>query len=333
MIKFYRRIRQKMIIKNKFSKYLIYAIGEIVLVVIGILIALFINNKNQTYQTEKKANTLLLEVLEDLEHTILSSNTQLVVYSEKQKGFDLVIGNRLTLKDYADSKYNNLTYLTTSSLSGKIRRLAYNNLVKEINEIPKKLKPIVKELTNFYNNDNSDKYNQIVEKQSIDNIKNRAENYKWFSPSVDNIKNEGMINYMLNDYKYKNEVSFYARLARSHMAYLLDDKKKAENLYLKISKFLNITVKDGIFDISNNVNETLDGEWGSKDYPDYKFLFFLKKEKLFYKTNIDTTTIKLHTISNLKLIDNSLFFYTVEQEKNDTILKINGIAKFRKIEK
>jgi hypothetical protein len=43
MIKVFRKIRQKMLTENKFGKYLLYAIGEIILVVIGILIALQIN--------------------------------------------------------------------------------------------------------------------------------------------------------------------------------------------------------------------------------------------------------------------------------------------------
>ena len=47
MIKFFRRIRQKMLSENKFSKYLLYALGEIILVVIGILIALQVNNWNE----------------------------------------------------------------------------------------------------------------------------------------------------------------------------------------------------------------------------------------------------------------------------------------------
>lgn len=46
MIKFFRQIRQQLLTENKFSKYLMYAIGEIILVVIGILIALSINNRN-----------------------------------------------------------------------------------------------------------------------------------------------------------------------------------------------------------------------------------------------------------------------------------------------
>lgn len=46
MIKFFRRIRQQLLTENKFSKYVLYAIGEIILVVVGILIALSINNWN-----------------------------------------------------------------------------------------------------------------------------------------------------------------------------------------------------------------------------------------------------------------------------------------------
>ncbi len=60
MIKFFRKIRQKLLSENKFSKYLIYAIGEIILVVIGILIALQVNNQNQV-ENEKKALKNYLE--------------------------------------------------------------------------------------------------------------------------------------------------------------------------------------------------------------------------------------------------------------------------------
>ncbi|MGZ0015714.1 DUF6090 family protein [Yeosuana sp. AK3] len=66
MIKFFRKIRQKMLTENKFSKYLIYAIGEIILVVIGILIALQINNWNETRQIKKVEKEILYVLLEDL---------------------------------------------------------------------------------------------------------------------------------------------------------------------------------------------------------------------------------------------------------------------------
>ncbi|MGB5316110.1 MAG: DUF6090 family protein [Robiginitalea sp.] len=52
MIKFFRKIRQRLLTENNFNRYLVYAIGEIILVVIGILIALQINNWNQNRLNE-----------------------------------------------------------------------------------------------------------------------------------------------------------------------------------------------------------------------------------------------------------------------------------------
>lgn len=59
MIKFFRKIRKNLITENKFRKYLLYAIGEIILVVIGILIALAINNTNQNRVIQQKEQTYL----------------------------------------------------------------------------------------------------------------------------------------------------------------------------------------------------------------------------------------------------------------------------------
>lgn len=67
MIKFFRKTRQRMLTENKFSKYLLYAIGEIILVVIGILIALQINNWNEDKKSRQQELTILENILHDLE--------------------------------------------------------------------------------------------------------------------------------------------------------------------------------------------------------------------------------------------------------------------------
>ena len=71
MIKFFRHIRKSLLMENKTSKYVKDAIGEIVLVVIGILIALSINNWNEARKEKLKATTILeairLDMLDDLE--------------------------------------------------------------------------------------------------------------------------------------------------------------------------------------------------------------------------------------------------------------------------
>ena len=67
MIHFFRRIRQGLLSQNRFSKYLLYAIGEVVLVVLGILIALNINNWNELKKKKRDERGLLIAVLENLE--------------------------------------------------------------------------------------------------------------------------------------------------------------------------------------------------------------------------------------------------------------------------
>ena len=64
MIKFFRSIRQRLLTQGKTSKYLTYAIGEIILVVIGILIALQINDWSGTQKLER-TNVLLMERMQE----------------------------------------------------------------------------------------------------------------------------------------------------------------------------------------------------------------------------------------------------------------------------
>ncbi len=66
MIKFFRKIRQKTLTENKFGKYLTYAIGEIILVVIGILIALSINNWNEDRKAKTYENQVYNQIYDDL---------------------------------------------------------------------------------------------------------------------------------------------------------------------------------------------------------------------------------------------------------------------------
>ena len=63
MSKIFRKIRQSFLLENKTFKYLKYAIGEIILVVIGILIALAINNYSERKKERKKEQAYLKKPL------------------------------------------------------------------------------------------------------------------------------------------------------------------------------------------------------------------------------------------------------------------------------
>lgn len=67
MIRFFRTIRQNLLAQNRFTRYLVYALGEILLVVIGILIALQINMWNENRKNDKLKDVYILSLIKDLE--------------------------------------------------------------------------------------------------------------------------------------------------------------------------------------------------------------------------------------------------------------------------
>ena len=74
MIKFFSSIRKRLLSENKITRYLIYAFGEIILVVFGILIALSINNWNEDKKNNEYVSVILKEIYYDL------SNDYSIIY-------------------------------------------------------------------------------------------------------------------------------------------------------------------------------------------------------------------------------------------------------------
>ena len=70
MLHFFRRIRRGLLSDNRFRKYLIYAIGEIFLVMIGILLALQVNNWNEQRKAKHQEIKLLKQLNSDLERNL-----------------------------------------------------------------------------------------------------------------------------------------------------------------------------------------------------------------------------------------------------------------------
>ncbi|PQJ78649.1 DUF6090 family protein [Polaribacter porphyrae] len=84
MIKFFRHIRKSLLEQNKMGKYFKYAIGEIILVVIGILIALGINNWNEN----RKSKLVERDVLNNIYENLGVDSTQFNYYNNQYKQID-----------------------------------------------------------------------------------------------------------------------------------------------------------------------------------------------------------------------------------------------------
>ncbi|WP_340156385.1 DUF6090 family protein [uncultured Winogradskyella sp.] len=116
MIKIFRKIRQNLLMENKTGKYFKYAIGEIVLVVIGILIALQINNWNE----QRKENIKEQAILKRLQKEFISNKNQLQEKIDFRN--DIVKNCELLLNYYNEPKngtrndiINNLSSLQPST--------------------------------------------------------------------------------------------------------------------------------------------------------------------------------------------------------------------------
>ena len=111
MIKFFRKIRQNLLSAGKTGKYLKYAIGEIILVVVGILIALQINNWNEINKLRKIEIKTLKELKSDLNQNIIEINSHIGALEDCKKSNEIIIShmeNNLSYHDSLDYHFSNL---------------------------------------------------------------------------------------------------------------------------------------------------------------------------------------------------------------------------------
>ena len=147
MIKFFRKIRQNLLSEGKFGKYLTYAIGEIVLVVIGILIALSLNNwnenrKNKLTESEYYCKLLadfeldrqnIAELYKESEYKIETSKKLLLELNNKNKDKSFLLNNylqALRTNEFVPSKVAMTDLVSSGRLNLLTNDSLKNNLVK-----------------------------------------------------------------------------------------------------------------------------------------------------------------------------------------------------------
>ncbi|PIB38165.1 DUF6090 family protein [Maribacter sp. 4G9] len=130
MIKFFRKIRQKLLSENKFSKYLIYAIGEIILVVIGILIALQVNNWNENRKNNKVEENYLISLKDEFEFNKQNLTTT-VTLNNRNANFGLQI---LKHTGPFEPKINNKTFdsLLVNTIGYEVEFRPRNEIINEL---------------------------------------------------------------------------------------------------------------------------------------------------------------------------------------------------------
>jgi hypothetical protein len=105
MLKRFRKLRRNLLIEGKTAKYLKYALGEIALVMIGIILALQINNWNE----ERKSKSFEREMLAQIRTNLLHDNCMLKIFRENGQAAiaatDKILAKQISEKDRDSLKY------------------------------------------------------------------------------------------------------------------------------------------------------------------------------------------------------------------------------------
>ena len=223
MIKFFRKIRQNLVMENKTSKYLKYAVGEILLVVIGILLALQINNWNEKRLQQEQLILVYDRILADIDNDVQDLTYNFDYYSGIEFIFKRVINDSITpdLFDEGLSRiltnFNATTSLNMSgvnqlkalnvkdSMSLKIIDLYDNMELRLINDYEKSINQESMEVVNTFR-DNYDWYPEYMSKTIMqDNSSKELQDYFLYSSEY---RHRVISNYQLLYVNYITEVKY-----------------------------------------------------------------------------------------------------------------------------
>tara|TARA_R110002073_G_scaffold4213_1_gene27951 strand:+ start:91787 stop:92809 length:1023 start_codon:yes stop_codon:yes gene_type:complete len=285
MIKFFRKIRQNLVSKNKIGKYLLYAVGEIILVIIGILIAINLNQKSEQKKTEARIDAVFEDLLIELKSDINQSTNLIRIYRTKDSLASLVLNTTLSYADYAAENSDQLWRIATSFGNFDTSNKAYDLLMTNVDAIPDKYDKVLVALDKVHNRykPNVDLYNEKVWQLVSKNLDDFEENYEWYNAS-DFKKSAEAINYRLNNFQYKNKVKRYRGEAFTHKYYIGSYRFYAIKAYQEIASILNKATDSLPFNIKYNALDEYAGNYVNDAISESKITILLETDFLRLKS-------------------------------------------------
>ncbi|OIQ39144.1 MAG: hypothetical protein BM563_04860 [Bacteroidetes bacterium MedPE-SWsnd-G1] len=327
MIKFFRKIRQQLLSDNKFSKYLLYAIGEIVLVVIGIMIALNINAANERKINDREIRNILKEIQNDLEKDVQAANKVIDLYMSADSIQYLILNDKYTFEDYENGSVEDLG---TYYVSFIIQTNGFDNLMRNIDNLPEKYKHLLPELNDLYvtNKNYIDTSNDRIKKTVYDYL-DFISRKPWAYDKILRKINREAIHYHLNDNYFKSHILNYmtdlnnillsairhkieALSTLNNIEEILGDKKGVpQSLKLENSDISSINNITGTYKIIDSLGTGWDTHFEIQNCGN----------KVFFKTN--DSKKEIYYFKNQTYFDRNTGIY--QFDKSDTLTISYGI--------
>jgi hypothetical protein len=207
--------------ENRTGKYLKYAIGEILLVVIGILIALQLNNWNENRKDQNKLFDIYSLIISDLENDKQELINNLDFYNQKKPVFDKVRHDSITT-DLLDQGLSRLLGSNTTTI---LNRTGVNQLRELQNKDSLTLKII-----GIYDTMETEMLNleNRISNEITDHTKHLRDNYQWYAEWINNtimkdVGSKELHDYFLTSSIYKNRVISVYQQAYNNYVPMLEE--------------------------------------------------------------------------------------------------------------
>ena len=233
MLKIFRKIRQNMIKKNKTTAYILYAIGEIILVMIGILLALQVNNWNESRKQKAELDNILRIISYDMETDTLVASQILKYYKKHNLNSSRIINKELNQNNYTDCPECIALVSLYKPMNIQVKGF---ELLKDLpNQISTQRDSLITNITQIYTifKTNIDKSNQRLENDAIINM-NEFKRFPWFVNWTQGTFNKEMIIYFSESEDYRKRVASHNLLANANHAPLVNEYKRQATEILKL---------------------------------------------------------------------------------------------------
>lgn len=200
------------------GKYLLYAFGEILIVIIGIFIAIQLNNWNEKLKTDRAIENIFLEIENNLKNNRRNLKPKLTWYKERDSLITLVKEQKLTTEDY---KHNTeLLTLINFYNTVRIEKSGYLKLKNYLGQTDSKYDSILPKLSVLYDQilPVNERYELVMENFNHRMHERWAQNYEWFSEPRDLPYPEERIQHFLTSSAYQNDVRLYSMYSKDNYA-------------------------------------------------------------------------------------------------------------------
>ncbi len=183
-MKFFNKARFKLLKGTQTRQYFIYAIGEIILVVIGILIALAINDWKQQRSNQSELDRIIVVIETDLKSDLKEAKNAIKILKPSQKLIAKMLYNtkfKDSIRNCVDCRYILTgTYITNFNSKGYELLSNYNKGLKTKNKY-------VDSILSFYETYSREEFqikNKLMLDEVVDNMKYLRDNYDWYSDYI-----------------------------------------------------------------------------------------------------------------------------------------------------